>query len=161
MASLVPRSNKIEKQKIKKRERKLPYDENSWWCPPTPKAAKQSFLISKQLTPWRTVSSHPWNPRTGFGWCTGGCCLTQAHLDIHRVRWKKTCKKGTLAFKYMFHPLILLERLHCCYIDFHCSYLYSYYISSRTLCIKWWDSAFGIAHQYFIMRFNKISFLYE
>ncbi len=29
MASLVPRSNKIEKQKIKKRERKLPYDENS------------------------------------------------------------------------------------------------------------------------------------
>jgi hypothetical protein len=28
------------------------------------------------------------------------------------------------------------ERLHCCYIDFHCSYLYSYYNSSRTLCIK-------------------------
>ncbi len=46
----------------------------------------------------------------------------------------------------------LSDRLHCCsYIDFHCSYLYSYYNSSRTLCIK-------IAEiQHFILRFNKIS----
>jgi hypothetical protein len=36
-----------------------------------------------------------------------------------------------------FHPVFLFsERLHCCYIDFHCAYLSSYYNSSRTLCIK-------------------------
>ncbi len=51
------------------------------------------------------------------------------------------------------------ERLHCCYIDFHCSYLYSYYNSSRTLCIKCWDSAFRTEIKHFIPRFNKISLL--
>jgi hypothetical protein len=34
------------------------------------------------------------------------------------------------------------ERLHYCYIHFHCSYLYSYYNSARTSCIKCWVSAF-------------------
>jgi hypothetical protein len=34
------------------------------------------------------------------------------------------------------------ERLHCCYIDFHYSYMYRYYNSSWTLCIKCWDLAF-------------------
>ncbi len=36
------------------------------------------------------------------------------------------------------HPVFLFfpERLHCCYLDFHCSYWYSYYDSFRTLCIK-------------------------
>jgi hypothetical protein len=28
------------------------------------------------------------------------------------------------------------ERLHCCYIYFHCSYRYNYYNYTRTLCIK-------------------------
>jgi len=35
------------------------------------------------------------------------------------------------------------ERLHWCYIYFHCSYLYNYYNYSQTLCIKCWVSAFG------------------
>jgi hypothetical protein len=52
----------------------------------------------------------------------------------------------------------LPERLHCYYyIDFHCSYLYSYYNSSQTLCITCWDSSFRAEFQHFILRFNKIS----
>jgi len=36
-----------------------------------------------QLGCW--VSPGPWNPRTGFfGWCTGGCWVTQATF-----RWAK------------------------------------------------------------------------
>jgi hypothetical protein len=60
-----------------------------------------------------------------------------------------------------FHPVFLFfpERLHCCYIDFHCSYRYSYYNSSRTLCMKCWDSAFRTEFEHFILRFNKISLL--
>jgi hypothetical protein len=71
---------------------------------------------------------------------------------------KKTCQKSALAFKVgvklrkrpiwcfpEFHPVLssFPERLDCCSINFHWSYLYSYYDSSRTLCIKCWDSAFG------------------
>jgi hypothetical protein len=74
----------------------------------------------------------------------------------YTVRFKnKTCKK-------LGKPSILMvpERLECCYIDFHCSYLYNYYNSSRTLCIKCWDSAaFRIEFQHFILRSNKISLL--
>jgi hypothetical protein len=34
--------------------------------------------------PLGTVSSHPWNPRTGFfGWCTGGCWATHAEWSGH------------------------------------------------------------------------------
>jgi hypothetical protein len=40
------------------------------------------------------------------------------------------------------------ERLHCCYGNFHCSYLSRYYNSSRTLCIKCWDSAFRTEFQH-------------
>jgi len=29
---------------------------------------------------------------------------------------------------------LFLERLHCCYIYFHCSYLYNYYSSSGSIC---------------------------
>jgi len=49
------------------------------------------------------------------------------------------------------------ERLHCCYIDFHCSYLYSYYNSSRTLCIKCWDSALRseISYNFLILRIPR------
>ncbi len=56
---------------------------------------------------------------------------------------------------FFFFP----EHLHYCYIDFHCSYLYNYYNSSQTLCIKCWDLAFCIEFQHFILRFNKISLL--
>ncbi len=64
-------------------------------------------------------------------------------LVIHRVRFVKSLQKSTLAFKGRWNsgsPCLsfFLERLHCCYIDFHCSYRYSYYNSSRTLCIKCW-----------------------
>jgi hypothetical protein len=52
------------------------------------------------------------------------------------------------------------ERLHCCDIDFHCSYLYTYCNSSRTLCIKCWDSASRTEFQHPILRFNKISLLF-
>ncbi len=45
------------------------------------------------------------------------------------------------------------ERVHWCYIDFHCSYLYIYYNLSRALCIKCWDSAFRTQFQHFILRF--------
>ncbi len=34
------------------------------------------------------------------------------------------------------------ERLQCCYIYFHCSYLYNYYNTSPTLCDRRWVSAF-------------------
>jgi hypothetical protein len=54
---------------------------------------------------------------------------------------------------YLSFSLSAPERLHCCYIDFHCSDLYSYYNSSRTLCIKCWDSAFRTEFQHFILRF--------
>jgi len=40
---------------------------------------------------------------------------------------------GYLSFTLSF---FFPERLHCCDIDFHCCYLYSYYNFSRTLCIK-------------------------
>ncbi len=40
---------------------------------------------------------------------------------------------GKLSFILCF---LLPERLHCCYIYFHSSYLYNYYNYSQTLCIK-------------------------
>jgi hypothetical protein len=43
--------------------------------------------------------------------------------------------------------------LHCCYIVFHSSSLYSYWNSSRTLSIKSWDSAIRTEFQRFILRF--------
>ncbi len=90
-------------------------------------------------------------------------------LVIHRVRLKKNLQKGELPLKgggetqktinfdgswvspcLNFFP----ERLHCCYLDFYCSYLYSFYNSSRTLYIKCWDSAFRTEFQHFILRFS-------
>ncbi len=69
-------------------------------------------------------------------------------LVIHRVRLKKNPQTSILAFKggvKLRKPPCLsfvLESLYCRYIDFHCSYMYSYYNSSQTLCIQCWDSAF-------------------
>jgi hypothetical protein len=62
----------------------------------------------------------------------------------------------SLSFTLSF---FFLERLHRCYTDFHCSYLYGYYNSSRTLCTKCSDSAFRAESQRFVLRFNKISLL--
>ncbi len=38
--------------------------------------------------------------------------------------------------------LLFPERLHSCYIYFHCSYLYNYYNYIQTLCIKRWVLVF-------------------
>ncbi len=50
------------------------------------KKAKQAIVytdLGGHLGCW--VSPGPWNPRTGFfGWCTGGCWVTQAAF-----RWEK------------------------------------------------------------------------
>jgi hypothetical protein len=101
-------------------------------------------------------------------------------LVIHRVRFKKKKKnlqKTTLAFKGMggetqktinfdgssVSPCLsfFLRASTACYIHFRCSYLYSYYNSSRTFWIKCWDSAFRTEFQHLILRFNKISLLYR
>jgi hypothetical protein len=71
-------------------------------------------------------------------------------LVINRVRFKKKLQKkvhnqhatGDETQKTTNFDGIVSFTLHCCYIYFHCSYLYSYYDSSRTLCIQCWVSAF-------------------
>jgi hypothetical protein len=73
------------------------------------------------------------------------------NLVINRVRFRKNLqKKSTLAFKEgrgwggtlktinfsEFHPVFFSPERRACYIYFHCSYMYDYYNSSPTLCIK-------------------------
>jgi hypothetical protein len=77
---------------------------------------------------------------------------------------RKTIKIPSILMVSWVSPCLSIfpERLHCCYIDFHCSYLYSYYYdSSQTLNIKCSYSAFRTEFQHFILRFNKISFLLQ
>jgi hypothetical protein len=95
---------------------------------------------------------------------SGKDSISTRSLVIHTMRLKESLQKSTLAFKgseTWVSPCLssFPERLHCCYIDFQCSFLYSYYNSSRTLCIKCWDSAFRTDLYDFILRFNKISFI--
>jgi len=83
-----------------------------------------------------------------------------------RVRFKKDLQKSTLAFngggseaektinfggKLSFILSFLFPEHHqCCYIYFHCSYLYNYYYYSRTLCIECWVSYWDlIKYPYF------------
>jgi hypothetical protein len=84
-------------------------------------------------------------------------------LVIHRVRLKRNLQKSTLAFREgagswapdgcwvsqftlsFFFP----ERLECLHRFFNCSYLYSYYNSSRTLCI-----ALNVEIQHFVLSFS-------
>ncbi len=58
-------------------------------------------------------------------------------LVIHRVRFKKETPKKYISIPE-FHPvfLLILSASTAATLDFHCSSLYSYYNSSRTLCIK-------------------------
>jgi len=54
-----------------------------------------------------------------------------------------------------FHPILtpsflFLERLHCCYIYFHCSHMYNYYHYLE-------PCALNAEFQHFIPRFNKTS----
>jgi hypothetical protein len=69
-----------------------------------------------------------------------GLSKESGYLDFQFISTASVIAFGfTLSF---FFP----EHLHCCYIDFHCSYLYNYYNSSPTLCIiKCWDW-FSISH---------------
>ncbi len=83
-------------------------------------------------------------------------------LVIHRVRLKKILQKNTLTFNWGWNPLLSFvfpKPLHCCYIDFHCSYLYSYYNSSRTFCIKCWDSTFRTEFSISYWDFIKFHYL--
>ncbi len=57
-----------------------------------------------------TVSSHPWNPRTGFfGWCTGGCWVTQAlgshmHLKLgFHVNYSQQWRALHMHLKALLH----------------------------------------------------------
>jgi len=138
--------------------------EKIWWCGQEWAAAATSLV------------SNNW---TFFG-ANRDIRTSTLSLVIHRVRLKKNLQKSTLTFNagaggrgggnsenhqfWWFLSFTLSfffpERLHCCYIDFHCSYLYSYCNSSRTLCIKCWDSAFHTEFQHFIERLNKIFLLY-
>jgi hypothetical protein len=62
--------------------------------------------------------------------------------------------------EFFEHPNLQLIYVESNYsIHFHCSYRYTYYNSSRTLCLKCWDSAFRTEFQHFILKFNKISLL--
>ncbi len=92
------------------------------------------------------------------------CKVTKRKVEI-----QKNLQKSTLAFNRGWNSenhqfwwvssvspclSLFLVRIHCCYINFHCSYVYSYYNSSRTLCIKCWDSAYSTEFQHFMLRFR-------
>ncbi len=47
-------------------------------------------------------------------------------------RWGLKLRKPSILMVPEFHPVFLFPLS----VDFHCSYVYSYYNSSRTLCIK-------------------------
>jgi hypothetical protein len=58
------------------------------------------------------------------------------HKEITRTQTSfSTNFSGKLSFILCF---LFPERLHYCYIYFHCSYLYNYYNYSRTLCNMCW-----------------------
>jgi len=53
-------------------------------------------------------------------------------MKVFAKRNNSTDFGGKLSFILSF---LFPERLHCCYIHFHCSYLYNCYNYFRTLCI--------------------------
>ncbi len=75
---------------------------------------------------------------------SGKDSTTTLSLVINRVRfWKNlSIQENHQIWGFSeFHPLsfsFFPERLHWCYIYFHCSYLYNYYNSSGNFCIKCW-----------------------
>ncbi len=95
-------------------------------------------------------------------------------LVQNRVRFKENLQESKLALgrrgsgvklrnapfflcQTEFHPVLtpcflFPERLHSCYIYFHCSYMYNYY-SQLEPC------ALNAEFQHFIPRFNKTSLL--
>jgi hypothetical protein len=89
-------------------------------------------------------------------WWTGGCYFTLAQKSTLAFKGGRETQETIWWFQMVswvspclsFFP----ERLHC-------YYMYSYYNSSPTFCIKCWDSAFRPELQHFILRFNKISLL--
>ncbi len=66
------------------------------------------------------------------------------YVSIQKLRVVKLkgveLRKPSILMAPEFHPVFLLSwAAPLLLIDFHCSYLSSYYNSSRTLCIKCWD----------------------
>jgi hypothetical protein len=54
-----------------------------------------------------------------------------------RVNLKKPKNFCGVLTSSRLHPAILsLKGLYCCYIYFHCSYMYTYYNYSQSMCIK-------------------------
>jgi hypothetical protein len=130
-----------------------------------------------------TVGIWEWNglllllPRTitrvilGISVKSGKDSTSALSFVIHRVGLRKNLisiqgggRGGVKLWKpsklfLSFHPVFLFSWASID-IDFHCSYLYSYYSSSRNLCIRSLDSAFRAEFQHFILRFDKISLLY-
>jgi hypothetical protein len=70
----MPLSSSSQQRKKKDKEKRRRRKELTF------KLTLQFLMLSRSCRhhdcPWGTVSSHPWNPRTGFfGWCTDGCWL--------------------------------------------------------------------------------------
>jgi hypothetical protein len=112
----------------------------------TKKKTKSNSMLalptsSSILFPLALEMSYPWSKEK-----------TTLSLVINRVKFtqKKTGKKKYISIQERRgnskKPSIFLmvfwvsERLHCCYIYFHYSYLDYYYKCSRTLCIECWVS---------------------
>jgi hypothetical protein len=159
------------------------------WKPKSNACPKPNYLLMRgpgQIASWsimpKVMMIHCWNStnqiRKLINELKSECPYFYYNRDIRKVRKrqhqylefghtqgeiKKTCNaKQYISIQRgvkLRRPPCFPERLRCCYIDFHCSYVNSYYNSSRTLCIKCWDSPFRTEFQHFILRFNKISLL--
>jgi hypothetical protein len=55
---------------------------------------------------------------------------------LQRVFHPMKFQRGVFSILHIHTCAYFLEPLRCCYIYFHCSYLYNYDSYSRTLCIK-------------------------
>jgi hypothetical protein len=121
------------------------------FCPtPKQRLSKKNIYITEISVKWGKDSTS--NPEFGH---------SQGEIDV----WSPE-----------FHPVFsffLSASTAAMYIEFHCSYPtlkpptlnpkpYNHYnSSSHTLCMKCWDSAFRTEFQHFMLRFNKISLLYQ
>ncbi len=109
-------------------------------------------------------------------WCNAwelDCCTSTLSLVIHQVRFQKNLWKNRLVFKgvgetpktinfdgsWVFTlSFFFSERLHCCYIYFHCSYLYSYLRSVNRVITSW--RIFGYFYRVFWrLHFSIVKYL--
>jgi hypothetical protein len=80
---------------------------------------------------------------------------TKKYISLQGGRWNS--EMHHFLCQTEFHPVLIPsflfpERLHCCYIYFHCSYMYNYYT-----CLK--PYSLNAEFQHFIPKFNKTSAL--